>query len=123
MANMIFENFCKLNSFIDVIVEIVSRNIEGVNRYSVLIRKYEDEDFVFGEFPVKKGLINGFNTLNGIIWQVNLNMNLLEKTSMQKNYSGRYFFSGAGVNSFTIQFFSDSSQQKFLSKIRRIQKM
>ena len=101
----------------DVIVEIVSRNIEGVNRYSVLIRKHEDEDFVFGEFPVKKGLIVGFNTINALNWQVILNMNLLEKTSMQMDYySGRY-------TSLTIQFFSDSSQQKFLSEIRRIQKM
>jgi len=92
MANIIFENFCKLgkNRTFDVIVEIVSRNIEGVNRYSVLIRKHEDEDFVFGEFPVKKGLIVGFNTINALNWQVILNMNLLEKTSMQKDYySGR----------------------------------
>merc|ERR1719342_1421362 len=118
MTNMIFENFCKLNMAFDVIVAIVSRNIEGVNRYSVLIRKHEDEDFVFGEFPVKKGLINGFNTnregridWHALCWPVFFNMNLLEKTSMQESYSGSYTFSGAIVDSFTIQFFSDSSQQ------------
>jgi len=124
MANIIFENFCKLgktNWTLDVIVEIVSRNIEGVNRYSVVIRKHEDEDFVFGEFPVKKGLIDGFN-YHKHTWSVILNQNFLEKTSMQDVY-GRYTYKRYEVNSFKINFFSQSSQQKFLSEIRRIQKM
>jgi len=124
MAINIFESFCKLNDThgrigFDVIVEIVSRYIGGVNRYSVLIRKHEDEDFVFGKFSVEKGLIKGFSRNE----TVSLNMNFLEQTSMHRVFDGHYNFSGGTVDFFTIQFFSDSSQQKFLSEIRRIQKM
>jgi len=130
MSNIIFEDFCKFGdnyhgNAVEVIVEIVFRNIEGVNRYCVLIRKHEDEDTMIGEFPVKKGLIVGYHTQFGDIqvYPVSLNSNLLEKTIMQKAYPGRYILYGKGVNNLNIYFFSLSSQKKFLSEIRRVQKM
>jgi len=131
MSNIIFEDFCKFGDnyhyAVEVIVEIVFRHIEGVTRYSVLIRKHEDEDTVIGEFPVKKGLIVGYHghTQAGEfqVYPVSLNSNLLEKTIMQKAHPGRYTLYGKGVSNLNIHFFSQSSQKKFLSEIRRIQKM
>jgi len=130
MSNIIFEDFCKFGDnyhyAVEVIVEIVFRHIEGVTRYSVLIRKHEDEDTVIGEFPVKKGLIVGYHTQLGDVqsYPVSLNSNLLDKTIMQKrDYDGRYILYGKVVSNLNIHFFSQSSQKKFLSEIRRIQKM
>jgi len=129
MSNIIFEDFCKFGDnyhyAVEVIVEIVFRNIEGVNTYSVLIRKHEDEDTVIGEFPVKKGLIVGYHTQLADFqsYPVTLNSNLLDKTIMQKECAGWYILYGKGVSNLNIHFFSQSSQKKFLSEIRRVQKM
>jgi len=137
MTTIIFEDFCKLNhrvddgfSSIDVIVEIVSRNRDGVIGHSVMIRRLEDEDTVIGEFPVKKGLIKGIGMPHGEwyqIYSVELNESLLENTTLQKNGFGGFVLSWTAkyqvIYQFVINFFSHPSQKKFLSEIRRIQKM
>jgi len=127
MSNIIFEDFCKFGDYynkdaVEVIVEIVFHDFEG---YRVLIRKHEEEDFVIGEFPVKKGLIVGYHTQLDVVqsYTVTLNSNLLEKTNMLKNRYGQCFLNGVHCKNLKIHFFSQSSQKKFLSEIRRVQKM
>ena len=114
-----FEDFCTLRRIphgkdysrdYDVIVEIVSRNTDGVLVYSVQIKQLEDEGVVFGDFPVKNGLIKkfGVSVRDGAqIYPVELNGNIIY------NYSEQ----------FQIDFFSHSSQKCFLSEIRRLQKI
>jgi len=136
MATIIFEDFCKLAysssnyNNIDVIVEIVSRNMDGVGGHCVLIRRLEDEDTVIGEFPVNKGLIERIDVPHGQgkqFYSVELNYSLLENTTLRENEFGDFVLPGAGsyqvISRFVINFFSHPSQKKFLSEIRRIQKM
>ena len=78
--------------------------------FKVLREAFEDERVVFGDFPVKKGLINkfGVSVRNGAqVYPVELNGNII------------YYYN----EQFQLDFFSHSSQKCFLLEIQRLQKI
>ena len=142
----IFEDFCHLHlrfqygsqnrplqhdEEVNVIVEIVSHINARTTLYHVIIRRHDDEDNIIAEFDVKKGLITNFlsSNVDGVtFYSVMLNSEMLSKPfkgpSDDWNWKENLGLPDSiSQEYFEIKFVAQSTQQQFLSQIRRLQEI
>ena len=101
----------------------------GTTQYHVIIRRHDDEDNVIAEFEVMKGLITNFlcsNVDGATFYSVMLSSEMLSKpfkgpSDDWKENLGLHV--SIRQEYFEIKFVAQSTQQQFLSQIRRLQKI